>query len=297
MNRITGSNSEESIKKNMVSSTMDNKSLNSRVFYFAQVISNKDSDNLNRIKVRIPVIDDDYYVGKSKEEGDENLPWCIPNSNRFLNVPEVNSILMVAVFDTKVPHFGRMYFDSFSDFTSSEYFDKLTPEEKLLSNWALIEDVFGINIKGKPKTEGEYNGKDNINYKVGIRGKGKNRILLDKESIEIIQNKEDNKKESKIVISENIEIDSSDIINIISKKGKKKKYHPVFDEPCFDYEQSILKMFQKIILLLSTTPAISPAGPCTSSPMISQVTQEYSSLVQAYQKFKKDGSSGEISIN
>ena len=58
MNRITGSNSEESIKKNMVSSTMDNKSLNSRVFYFAQVISNKDSDNLNRIKVRIPVIDD-----------------------------------------------------------------------------------------------------------------------------------------------------------------------------------------------------------------------------------------------
>lgn len=297
MNRITGSNSEESIKKNMVSSTMDNKSLNSRVFYFAQVISNKDSDNLNRIKVRIPVIDDDYYVGKSKEEGDENLPWCIPNSNRFLNVPEVNSILMVAVFDTKVPHFGRMYFDSFSDFTSSEYFDKLTPEEKLLSNWALIEDVFGINIKGKPKTEGEYNGKDNINYKVGIRGKGKNRILLDKESIEIIQNKEDNKKESKIVISENIEIDSSDIINIISKKGKKKKYHPVFDEPCFDYEQSILKMFQKIILLLSTTPAISPAGPCTSSPMISQVTQEYSSLVQAYQKFKKDGSSGKISIN
>jgi hypothetical protein len=276
---------------------MDTKSLNSRVFYFAQVIDNKDSDNLNRIKVRIPVIDDDYYVGKTKDEGDKKLPWSVPFSNRFLNVPEVNAIVMVAVFDTKVPHFGRMYFDSFSDFTTSEYFDKLSPEDKLLSNWALIEDVFGINIKGKPKTDGEYNGKDNINYKVGIRGKGKNRILLDKENIEIIQNKDDSKKESKIVISENINVDSSDIIDVKSKKGKKKTYNPVFDDPLFDYLSDINKLFQKIVILLNTVPAISPSGPCTMGPTASQVMTEYTNLMQSLQKFKRDGSSEKININ
>jgi hypothetical protein len=296
INRITGSNTEETLR-NKISSTVTTESLSSRVFFFAQVINNIDPNNLNRIQVRIPVIDNDYYVGKTKDEGDKNLPWVAPFSNRFLDVPEVNAIIMVAVFDAKVPHFGRMYFDSFSDFTTSEYFDKLTPEEKLKSNWALVEDIFGINILGKPKNTDEFNAKENINYKVGIRGKGKNRILLDKESTNIVQNFNDKDKETAIVLTENVDIDAADEIYVTSKKSNSDLYHPVFDDPLFDYLATNAQLLQKIVTVLTTIPAISPAGNCIPGPSSGQLTAELQKLSTELQKFRNNGSSKKININ
>ena len=220
LNRIVSGNTEEVIRAKVLENTLQNKNLNSRTFYFAQVIDNIDPQNLNRIKCRIPVIDEEYYINVKKEVGDSKLPWSICMSNRLLNVPEVNSIVLIALFDTKVPHFGRMYFDVFSDFTNTEYFDKLNPEKKLLSNWELVEDIFGININSKPKSFGEFNGKESINYKVGIRGKGNNKLVLDKDNILLVQNAKDKENESSISITKNIDQNSSDLISITSKKGR-----------------------------------------------------------------------------
>lgn len=297
-NRITGSNTEEVIKSKQVNAIIPNESLNTRTLYFGQVISNEDPQNLNRVKVRIPFVDDVYYVGKtSKEEGDDLLPWCIPSSNRFLDTPEVNSIVMVAVFDPKVPHFGRMFFDSFSNFAATDYFDSLKPEDKLLSNFSLIEDIFSIQLNSKPKKFGEYNSPEKINYKTGIRGKGKNRVLLDKESVEIIQNFDDEDKVSSIKLDTNVDVHSSDIINIKSKKGRKKTYNPVFDDPLFDYLSDMNNAIKKIIMVLTSVPAISPSGPCRMGPSANQLINELSNLSQKFQKFKKEGSSEKININ
>lgn len=296
-NRITGSNTEELIKSKQVNAIIPNESLNTRVLYFAQVIENEDPQNLNRIKCRIPHVDDDFYVGKKKDEGDAALPWCIPTSNRFLDVPEVNSIVMVAVFDTKVPHFGRMYFDSFSDLTATEYFERLSPEDKLLSNFDLIEDIFKIQLNSKPKTSGEYNAKAKINYKTGIRGKGKNKVLLDEKTVEIVQNFDEEDKLTSIKLTEDVDIHSSDIINIKSKKGRSTTYNPVFDDPLFSYLSDVNNTIKKIIMVLTSVPAISPAGPCTMGPSAGQLINELTTLAQKFQNFKKTGSSEKININ
>jgi hypothetical protein len=296
INRITGSNTEEALRTK-IGSTVTTESLSSRVFFFAQVINNVDPNNLNRIQVRIPVIDNDYYVGRTKDAGDKELPWVAPFSNRFLDVPEVNAIIMVAVFDAKVPHFGRMYFDSFSDFTTSEYFEKLTPEEKLKSNWALVEDIFGINILGKPKNTDEFNAKDNINYKVGIRGKGKNRVLLDKDSLNVVQNYNDKDNETSMTFTQNVDIDAADEIYVTSKKSNSDLYHPVFDDPLWDYLSANAQLLQKIVTVLTTIPAISPAGNCIPGPSAGQLTAELQKLSNQFEQLKKIGSSKKISIN
>lgn len=427
LNRITGSDTDEAVKTKILNATIPNTSLNTRVFNFAQVIDNNDPENLNRIKCRIPVIDDVFYLEGTQEEGNAKLPWSISFSNRFLETPEVNSIVLTAVFDAKVPFLGRVYFDVFSDFFSQDFFEKLTPESKLLSNWDLVEDIFGVNILGRPRDVSEYSNKlsqnesanntqvpqdivtatvqstidnadaqkvaaakakvDNLSnlikgfegkintvfkgvkekfkflqkklqrkkqkkggliknkitdeigiiknkipaiplssptisqlqegnataaaqknngqspnattkYKVGLRGKGNNRIVLDKDFVEIIQNYKDSENESSITLSTNLEALIADEIYLISNKGKNDIYAPVFDDPLFEYLSAQNKLLKKIVLLLNGSPAISPSGgPCMPGKNAHSLIGELQSLSKSFSKLKKDGSSDKIFIN
>ena len=294
LNRITGSNPEDLLSNNLLSKVVDNESIVSRVFHFAQVISNKDSNNQNKIKVRIPSLDDVFYIGKTKEEGDKLLPVCIPFSSRFLDVPEVNSIVLIAIFDSKVPYLGRMYFDSFTELSELEYFRRLMPNDTLLSNWDLVEDILNINIKSKPK-KNELDSNPNIDYNIGIRGKGNNKILLNKDSISITQNLDNDL--SSIGLTKNIDVNSSDELNLLSTQGTSQKYHPVFDEELFDYLSEMNNVIKKIIISLNTIPAISPVGPCFPSPQLKALKIEVQKLGLSFSKFKSNGSSKKIKIN
>jgi len=295
LNRITGSNPEDLLSNNLLSKVVDNESIVSRVFHFAQVISNQDNNgNQNRIKARIPLLDDVFYVGKSKEEGDKLLPVCIPFSSRFLEIPEVNSIVLVAIFDSKVPYLGRMYFDSFTELSQLEYFKRLMPNDVLLSNWDLVEKILSINIKSKPK-QNELDSTPNIDYNVGIRGKGNNKILLNKDSISMTQNL--NSELSSFSITKNIDVNSSNELNLLSKKGTEQKYHPVFDEELFSYLSEMNNVIKKIITALNTIPGISPVGACFPSSQLKALKVEVSKLSKAFSSFKSKGSSKKIKIN
>ena len=292
-NRITGSQIQEVVRTKLINLTTTRESVSKRIFYFGQVISNSDEKNLNRIKVRIPVIDDIFYVNKTNEEGDKSLPFCVPFSSRFLDVPETNSIVLVAAFDPSIPYLGRMYFDSYSEFSASDIYNRMLPEEVLLSNWGLIEDIHEIIIQGKPITTTESKGE--VNYKVGIRGKGNNKLLLDKDFVELTQNV--GEETTRIKLSKNIELNAYEFIDILSTKSDSNIYGPVFDQPLFVYISELNSLIKELVKVLTTTPAISPAGPCTPSPQARALTKKLKTLAKQFEQFVDEGSSKKIRIN
>ena len=56
-------------------------------FHFGQVIASSDPMNANRLKVRIPLIDDIFYTDDNGVVqdgiGDDDLPWSVPSNNRL----------------------------------------------------------------------------------------------------------------------------------------------------------------------------------------------------------------------
>lgn len=294
MSRILAGNFEDALRAKLVNSTIANESLHSRIFYFGQVISNSDPKNLNRIKIRIPTIDDVFYVGKTKDEGDASLPWSLPISHRFIDIPEVNTIIIVAIFDTKTPYYGRVYFDTVTEVSSTDIFNRVTPEINSLSTWENVETAYNININ-KPKPNA-YDAKQNVIYNTGIRGKGKNKILFAKDFTLWIQNEGDSQNESSIKQSQNIDIDSSDLINITSKKGG-TRYHPIFHTPLYNYLSIMNQTIQKIIILLNTIPAKSPSGACIPGPNAKQLINQLQKMSSEFSKFRNIGNSKKITIN
>jgi len=297
MTKIGGSNIKDNFNAKILAFLANNTIEYTRTIYLGQVMVNEDAGNLNRVKIRIPLIDDIFYKDVSKQEGDNSLPWCLPISSRFVSTPEANSIVIVLLADPKTPFFGRIYLDSVTDISATDLFQKLTPEEQSLSNWLNVQNAFEINIP-TPLDEKGYNVKKNTKYKLGIRGKGKNKIELDETKISISQNYQDKNKETSIELTENLDIKSSDEINITSKKGRKKNYHPVFDSTLFDYLEKQNRMIQKIVTILNTIPAIAPiGGPCTAGPNSSQLITELTTLKGELKKLKQIGYSEKITIN
>jgi len=293
--KIGAANIKDNFNAKLLSFLANNKNEYTRIFYFGQVMVNKDDKNANRVKVRIPLIDDILYKDVTKEVGDSSLPWCIPFNGRFVSTPENNSIVAVILSDPKTPFFGRIYIDAITELTATDLFERLTPEEQALSNWLNVQDALDINI-GTPIDN--IDAKANINYKVGIRGKGKNKLVFDKDETLLTQNHKDKNKESFLKLAENSQLETADKIDIISKKGKNKKYHPVFDTTLFEYLEKQNRMIQKIVMLLNTIPAISPqGGPCTAGPQASQLISEFVSLKAELKKLKQIGYSEKITIN
>jgi hypothetical protein len=296
VNRITGSNYEDSLKAKIVNDTIYTEGLHTRIFHFGQVINNIDPQNLNRIKIRIPIIDDVFYVNKTKDEGDASLPWSLPISHRFIDIPENNSIIVVGIIDPKTPYYGRLYIDTITELSETDIFNRTTPESNSLSTWTNVEKAFKINLNNKPQNPTTYDVKNNTDYRIGIRGKGKNKFELLQTSSIWTQN-EGTSDFSYINLSNNIDIQSSDIINILSTKGYATHYRPVFDTPLYDYLQSTFLMLEKIITVLTTIPAISPTGKCVPGPSAHSLIPSLQSLAKDFIKLKQIGNSLKIFIN
>ena len=296
MNLISTTKLQEIIENKVLNYALKNIEEYSRTIYFGQVVVTDDPKNLNRVKVRIPVIDDIFYLSPStKEQGNEKLPWVLPQSSRFIETPDNGSIVAVFISDSKTPYFGRFIHNAYTGITTDELFNSLTTDQKISNNWLIVDQAHEINIP-KPKTDNEYNSGSTINYKVGIRGKDNNRVVLDQGSINIVQNLGlDN--ESSIDLTKDIDINASDIINILSQKGTSDTFHPVFDLKLWDYLESTMRLAEKIIILLNTTPATSPTGPCVAAPKAKKLITELKELKKDLKKLKKEGSSAKIYIN
>jgi len=295
--RIAQSNPEDALQGRLVNQLYTQRGEYTRVFYFGQVINNNDPKNLGRLQVRIPIIDDIYYINQNKTDGDKTLPWCLPMSSRFSEAPEQNSIVIVALFDPKVPFFGRLFFDSITEISATELFERLTPEEKTLSNWLNAENSLDIN-NPKPKKLNEYEVKNKIIHKVGIRGKGNNKLELNEKDTIVSQNYKDKDKESFLKLAESDStLEGADNVHLRSKKGEKTEYNIVFDKKLFEYLDKVNKMLNKVVLLLNTTPAKSPTGPCLPGPNAKDLISEFKSLKAELKKFKNEGSSKKLWVN
>ena len=272
-----------------------------KVFYFGQVINNVDPLNSNRIQIRIPGIDNSLYLNK-KTDGDNKLPWCAPISRNFISTPENNSIVLVALFDPKNTSIGRIYFDAIPGLSSKDIFDKsrLVPETDTYNNWNNCEVNQNFRFGMKPSPINSYNTSENIKYPIGIRGKGNNRVFLDKTSVSIYQN-EGTSTQSLLKLTDSVVLHSAKTIDIISDAGTKTFYHPVFDQPLYKYLNEVNTVIRAIITVLGTNAAITtyPTVPTLPSPSALNLANNLSTLLLKYNDFIQpaNGASNQISIN
>ena len=301
MDRIRTSNLEDYISGKIINQTTQQNENSTRIFYIGIVINNIDPLNANRIQVRIPSLDDIFYINKSNEEGNKILPWCIPINRNFISTPENNSIVTISIFDPKTPYFGRKYYDDMTSLSYDNIFDSknLNPETNTYNNWDNVELMHNFTLNSKPKINNEYNSKNNINYTVGFKGKGNNKIFSDKDSIQLHQN-ENTDKHSYIKLTDNIDIHAAKNINLISDAGNSNYYHPVFDSPLYDYLNEMNSMIKSIVTVLNSVPSLAASGtPNAPSP---NAVQLINTLTQMYLKFNQlkiegTGASKEIIIN
>jgi hypothetical protein len=302
MDRISTAGVDDWIKGKILDSAIDNKPQYTRIFYYGIVINNKDKKNSNRIKIRIPLIDDNIYNGRTKEEGDNLLPWCSPISRNFIATPENNSIVLVAIMDPKLPLWGRIYFDSITDLSEKDIFDvnRLTPETNTYNNWENAQKHHNIILNSIPQKSNEYNTKDNVEYHMGIKGKGNNRVTLDEDNIIIYQNEGKGNNESLLSFTNNIKMEAGDKMELLSKLGG-NHYHPVFDEPLYNYLSEINDLLKSIIIVQNSNPSLCNTNmlPNLPSPDAIKLVSKLSNMYIKFNKLKLpgNGASKQISIN
>lgn len=263
-NRLTSARPQDKVRTYLLDSMKGGVKSGNFPFYFAQVMVATDPENAGRIKVRIPLIDDIYYKGDDGKKSDDSsadrdLPWCIPASNRLFHVPEVNSIVLVGLFNNQKSYNGRVWFSAIEGFSSLDIFspERLSREN---SDWENAEDnieTFYDATPGLRNRAGWTARQSTINYPVGIRGKSKNKLLLDQNKTTLIQNEGEN-DESKLELAATSLL-MAQFIKILSSKSD-QKFEPVFARPLFDH----LVKIQNLLTTLLTTLSVSP-GMITSA--------------------------------
>ncbi len=301
MDRIRASNTEDFIQSQMLNAALDQEDVNSRIFYFGTVINNQDPMNANRVQVRIPGVDEIYYISNDTPAGNTQLPWCSPINRNFISTPENNTIVMVAIFDPKVPFWGRMYFDCITSMSTTEIFDytRLTPESNTYNNWGNAQLAYNVSINGAPNPQNLYGVGNNVIYPAGIRGKGANRITLDSTFTAIYQN-EGTSSQSMLQFTDSILMHASKEIEIISDAGNSNHYHPVFDSPLYDFIEEQNSTIKAIITVMNSVPSLASSGiQNVASPdavnLLTNITQLYLKFNQLKQPGQ--GASDQISIN
>lgn len=304
LDRVRAADINDFVYGKMMNDALVEKHETSNVFYFAQVINNVDPLNSNRVQLRIPGLDDVLYQQKqnNKTEGDSKLPWCAPFNRNFISTPENNSIVLVALFDPKNPYFGRMYFDGIPSLSAKDIFDKsrIVPESDTYNNWNNAEVNQNLRLGKKPNPANSYNTKESIKYPVGIRGKGDNKLVLDKDSVSIYQN-EGKTTQSLLQLTDSAVLHVANTIEIISDKGVSTHYHPVFDQPLYKYLKEMNSVIRSIITTLGSSSAITtyPGSPTLPSPSSLALVNNLSNMLTKYNDFIQPahGASDQISIN
>ena len=296
--RIRVSNIEDYLKSKILDSAIEKKEGYTRIFYPGIVINNADPKNSNRIQIRIPFIDDNVYVNRTQEEGNKFLPWCSPISRNFISTPEQNSIVIVAIFDPKTPYWGRMYFDGVTDLNAKDIFDssRLVPEDATTNNWNNFEKAFNLILNSKPANPNQYNTVKRTSYLMGLKGKGKNRITLDNDSISLYQNEGMN-TQSMLKFTKDIKMVSSDVMELLSTKGTNSHYHPLFDTPVYDFMKKQNDLIRSIVQVMCSSPSLAPnTFPNIPSPAAFQLIDPLTNLYTDFAKLKVPGAGGSEKI-
>lgn len=288
-NRIKKSNPDDLLKSNLLQSLTTNPEVSEQNIIFGVVVKNIDPLNANRIKIRIPVMDDKHFENVDYETGVNNLPWCLPFNRNFISTPEINSIVAVELMNIKTPSVGRIFIDCLTELSDTGLFDmeRLREEYVTYMNFDNLESATNLRAQ-RNEQDLESNESEKVVYEIGIRGKGKNKFLFTKNETQIIQN--ENNKESKFIMNESILIETSNEMKLRSKKGG-TEYHPVFHKPLYDYINDLNGLVKTIVMILNTVPSLSSLSgvPNSPSPSANQLISKLVSLYKHFAQLKIDG--------
>lgn len=306
--RIATSRPEDLVKTKITDMIVGNNTGKNRTFYFGQVVDSVDPKNSNRMRVRIPLLDDVFYLDDSgqlsEDAGHDKLPFCISAHGRYVEMPENGTVVLVGLMDPSNPFLGRVWFTAVEDLSDTDLFDpaRLIEESDPAVAWPNIESATNVRYNNTPGVRGRaaiQSKEKQTNFKVGIRGKNKNKILLDEDKTTIIQG-EGEDTESSIEVAENLKIHASDEIEILSDKNS-NSYGPMFGAPNYTFQQSLLDLINQIVTLLTTSPATTtyPGSPCSPAPSAAAIQAAYQRLSADFKKLKRagEGASKQIKIN
>lgn len=277
-----------------------------RTFFIGQVIDSSDPKNANRIRVRIPLLDDPFYIddnGKLTEDlGHDKLPFCIAAHGRMVDTPENGSVVLVALLDPQQPFMGRIWLSVVEDLSSIDLFDPARLVEETDNAWKNAETALNVKYNNTPGENSRptlKNKERKLRDKVGIRGKDKNKLLLEKGKTTLIQNEGVNKKETKIELTEEMKLLSQSFQMLSSNSNK--KMHPMFGEPNYKWQDSLMSLLNQIVTLLNTSPGTTtyPGSPVSPSASAASIQASYQKLKLDFTKLKQknEGMSGNIEVN
>jgi len=294
--RIRIANPRELIASAIVDNRVERNTTPLGTFYLGQVRNVTDNKNANRIQVRIPLLDDSLYYNKNaqldEKQGDDKLPWCIPALGRFIETPEVNSVVLVALLDSSTPFGGRIWFTPIKQIYKKNIFSELKPEEEGEKAWKLIEENFEIIREHYPNRKGNkiVNKKSTINFLVGVKGKSNNKLLFEEKSTILIQD-EGKLDEAKLILSKLIELKGKNI-DILSSNST-KEHRPVFADPLFDHLTQIQNLLSQIATILSLPGKIVlpiPGYDIAPNPSVVALTAAVAQTAISLTKLKIPGS-------
>lgn len=296
-NRITASRAEDNAKSRLLDTIIGDRTASTpRVFHYAQVINSSDPKNANRLQVRIPLIDDGLYTDSNAQLqdgiGDSLLPWAISSHGREVDTPENDTVVLVALFDPNNPRAGRLWITAVPELSSTDIFDASRLTDELDANtWENAEGALGIGFDSSPSLRGRppfVSQTRQINYKVGLRGKDKNSLLFDQATTTLVQNENDSQNESKIVLTDQMNMNASSFSMIANQSTTKQV--PVFAKPLFDYMTQHQSIIDQIIIVLNTMPSLWMGSvPNVPNPQMATVQAQWQSVKAQFANLKQPG--------
>lgn len=242
-----------------------------QVFYLGQVIESKDPKKANRLRVRIPLVDDIFYHDQNSNYdptlGNDKLPWCIPANSRFIDTPENGAIVLVGLANPDYPYLTRIWFTAVPGLSNLDMFANTNlTTEKVQQQWSNAEQVTEVRSDSSPTGENRRKIVDTAstpNYDIGIRGKDKNKLLFQKAKSLLVQN-ENQPNQSYLELSDKALL-TAKRIDVLSSNTPNRYEAPVFAKPLFQYETQLTGVLTALLTILTTIPALSP-GPLALIP-------------------------------